>query len=223
MLLAFQDRIAEAVLGPDWAAGTPLVGLTPALLAGYGVFFLLGFALFALIYAAMGSFVSRPDDLQTLSLPLSLVAMVGYLTAIVALGGGGGTWVAVASFLPPFSPFVMLARIMVSAVQPWEVAAVDRAAGRGDRGRGGRRHPDVCRRRPALRPAARVARVRGGGAPGLTEKPPPRRSDRGVAVAGRCQIVSGRLPVRNRRGRLPDMPPRTSRRDQWRPRRLPAA
>ena len=39
---------------------------------GYGVFFLLGFTLFALIYAAMGSFVSRPDDLQTLSLPLSL-------------------------------------------------------------------------------------------------------------------------------------------------------
>jgi ABC-2 type transport system permease protein len=121
ILLAFQDRIAEAVLGPDWAVGTQLVGLTPALLAGYGVFFLLGFSLFALIYAAMGSFVSRPDDLQTLSLPLSLVAMVGYLTAIVALGGAGGTWVTVASFVPPFSPFVMLARIMVSAVEPWEV------------------------------------------------------------------------------------------------------
>jgi ABC-2 type transport system permease protein len=121
VLLAFQDQIAEAVLGPDWAASTQLAGLTPALLAGYGVFFLLGFALFALIYAAMGSFVSRPDDLQTLSLPLSLVAMVGYLTAIVALGGAGGTWVTVASFVPPFSPFVMLARIMVSAVEPWEV------------------------------------------------------------------------------------------------------
>jgi ABC-2 type transport system permease protein len=121
VLLAFQDRIAEAALGPDWAAGAQFVGLTPTLLAGYGVFFLLGFALFALIYAAMGSFVSRPDDLQTLSLPLSLVAMVGYLTAIVAIGGGGGGWVTLASFLPPFSPFVMLARIMVSAVQPWEV------------------------------------------------------------------------------------------------------
>ncbi len=121
ILLLFQDRIAEAVLGSDWASGSQLVGLTPALLAGYGVFFLLGFALFALIYAAMGSFVSRPDDLQTLSLPLSLVAMVGYLTAIVALGGAGGTWVVIASFVPPFSPFVMLARIMVSAVEPWEV------------------------------------------------------------------------------------------------------
>jgi ABC-2 type transport system permease protein len=121
LLLAFQDRIAEAALGPDWAAGAQFVGMTPTLLLGYGVFFLLGFALFSLIYAAMGSFVSRPDDLQTLSLPLSLVAMVGYLTAIVAIGGGGGGWVVLASFVPPFSPFVMLARIMVSAVEPWEV------------------------------------------------------------------------------------------------------
>ncbi len=122
VLLALQDRIATAVLGPDWVSGAPLGGLTAALLVGYGVFFLLGFVLFALIYAAMGSFVSRPDDLQTLSLPLSLVAMAGYLVAIVALGGATGTLVMLASFVPPFSPFVMLARIMVSAVPPWQVA-----------------------------------------------------------------------------------------------------
>jgi ABC-2 type transport system permease protein len=120
-VLAVQDRIAEAVLGPTWAAGAPLVGLTPTLLGAYGLFFLLGFTLFALIYAAMGSFVSRPDDLQTLSLPLSLVAMGGYLSAIVALSGGGGRWTTLASFVPPFSPFVMLARVMTGSVAPWEL------------------------------------------------------------------------------------------------------
>jgi ABC-type Na+ efflux pump permease subunit len=121
VVLAFQDRIAEAVIGPAWDQGAPIAGLTPMLLAGYGVFFLLGFGLFALIYAAMGSFVSRPDDLQTLSLPLSLLAMAGYLLAVTVLTGGGGALVRVASLVPPFSPFVMLARIMVSAVQPWEL------------------------------------------------------------------------------------------------------
>jgi ABC-2 type transport system permease protein len=122
VVLAFQDRIAAAILGPTWATGAPLIGLTPILLAGYGLFFLLGFTLFALIYAAMGSFVSRPDDLQTLSLPLSLLAVVGYLSAIGALSGGAGTWITIASYLPPFSPFVMLARLMVAAVEPWELA-----------------------------------------------------------------------------------------------------
>ena len=121
IIVAFQDRIAAAVLGPGWAAGAPLVGLTPELLAGYGVFFLLGFALFALIYAAMGSFVSRPEDLQTLSLPLSLVAMAGYLMAVAALTGGAGRWVALASFVPPFSPFVMVARMMGGGVPVEEI------------------------------------------------------------------------------------------------------
>ncbi|MFL5670000.1 MAG: ABC transporter permease, partial [Chloroflexota bacterium] len=121
VLLALQNQIATAVLGPDWVTGAPLGGLSGPLLIGYGVFFMLGYVLFALIYASMGSFVSRPDDLQTLSLPLSLVAMSGYLVAVVALGGATGTVVVLLSFLPPFSPFVMLARIMVSAVQPWEI------------------------------------------------------------------------------------------------------
>jgi ABC-2 type transport system permease protein len=123
LVLAFQDEIAGAVLGAG-GAGLPTGGLTIGLLAAYGVFFLLGFALFALIYAAVGSFVSRPDDLQTLSLPLSLVAMAGYLSALVVLlGGGAGSLSRLASLVPPFSPFAMLARLMVSDVHPVEVAA----------------------------------------------------------------------------------------------------
>ena len=121
LVLAFQDRIARAILGAA-GAGLPTGGLTIGLLAAYGLFFLLGFALFALIYAAVGSFVSRPDDLQTLSLPLSLVAMAGYLCALVVLLGSTGTFARLTSLVPPLSPFSMLARLMVSSVQPWEVA-----------------------------------------------------------------------------------------------------
>ena len=120
-VLSVQDRIAAAMLGPGWASGTPIVGLSPSLLLAYGVFFLLGFTLFALIYASMGAFVSRPDDLQTLSLPLSLIAMAGYLAAIVALSGGTRGWITLLSFIPPFSPFVMLARVLTGNVAPWEV------------------------------------------------------------------------------------------------------
>ena len=66
--------------------------------------------------------MSRPDDLQTLSLPISFVAIAGYLIAIVALSGSGGALTVVASIIPPFSPFVMLARLMIGAVPPWQVA-----------------------------------------------------------------------------------------------------
>ena len=121
LVLAFQHQIALAVLGES-GAGLPIGGLTIGLLLAYGAFFLMGFTLFAFVYAAVGSFVSRPDDLQTLSLPLSLVAMGGYVSALLVLLGGGGVVGRIASFVPPFSPFAMLARLMVSSVQPWEVA-----------------------------------------------------------------------------------------------------
>jgi ABC-2 type transport system permease protein len=120
LVLTFQHQIALAVLGES-GAGLPIGGLTIGLLLAYGAFFLMGFTLFAFVYAAVGSFVSRPDDLQTLSLPLSLVAMGGYVSALLVLLGGGGVVGRIASFVPPFSPFAMLARLMVSSVQPWEV------------------------------------------------------------------------------------------------------
>jgi ABC-2 type transport system permease protein len=120
LVLALQDQIAKAVLGAG-GGGLPTGGLTIGLLAAYGVFFLLGFTLFALIYAAVGSFVSRPDDLQTLSLPLSMLAMAGYLCALLVLLGSRGAFAKIPSFVPPLSPFAMLARLMVSNVEPWEV------------------------------------------------------------------------------------------------------
>ena len=48
--------------------------------------------------------------------------MVGYLIAIAALGGASGALVTLASFVPFWSPFVMLARLMVGRVEPWELA-----------------------------------------------------------------------------------------------------
>jgi ABC-2 type transport system permease protein len=119
-VLALQDQIAKAILGAG-GGGLPTGGLTIGLLGAYGVFFLLGFTLFALIYAAVGSFVSRPDDLQTLSLPLSMLAMAGYLCALLVLLGSRGAFAKIPSFVPPLSPFAMLARLMVSNVEPWEV------------------------------------------------------------------------------------------------------
>ncbi len=122
VVLAFQGQLATGILGAAGAEGVPTGALTPTLLLAYGVFFILGFTLFAFVYAAVGSYVSRPDDLQTLSLPLSLVAMTGYLTALpILLSGGGGTLSRLASLMPPFSPFAMLARVMTGSVPLWEL------------------------------------------------------------------------------------------------------
>ena len=193
VVVALQDRIASAVMGPAGVGAAPIVGLTPGLLLGYGVFFLLGFALFALIYAAMGSFVSRPDDLQTLSLPLSLVAMSGYLIAVFTLSGNGGDVTTLASYVPPFSPFVMLARLMIEAVEPWELVLSITLLLMSIVVRRGRRDPDVRGRRAPVRPTAGPAHVHRGGAPrrlAASRRIAPRAADSG-AVRPRRRAASG--------------------------------
>jgi ABC-2 type transport system permease protein len=121
LILLLQDRLASFALGPA-GLEEPLVGLTPPLLGAFLLFFVLGFALYALVYASAGSVVSRPEDLQVVALPLSLISMAGYLVAIVVLGGATGPLVVAASLVPFWSPFVMLARVMVSQVPPAQLA-----------------------------------------------------------------------------------------------------
>jgi ABC-type Na+ efflux pump permease subunit len=119
--LAVEDAVAVAILGPGPSVAPSLAGLTPALLTAYLSFFVLGFTLYALVYAAAGSLVSRAEDLQMLALPLSLVAIAGYFLAVMSLTGGTTALIRFASYVPFWSPFVMLTRLTVGRVEPWEV------------------------------------------------------------------------------------------------------
>ncbi len=122
LILVVQEVLAAAILGPAAGETVSLAGLTPGLLVAFLAYFVLGFAFYAVIYAAAGSLVSRQEDLQVVALPLSLLSMAGYLIAIVSIPGGFDALARIASFVPFWSPFVMLARIMVSRVEPWELA-----------------------------------------------------------------------------------------------------
>ena len=74
------------------------------------------------LYDAAGSLVSRAEDLQVLALPLSLIAIAGYLLAVMALSGGISDFTRTASFVPFWSPFIMLTRLTIGRAEPWEVA-----------------------------------------------------------------------------------------------------
>lgn len=119
--LLLSGRIGDAVLGADPAAGTSLAGLSPGLVAAFLVYFVLGFSLYAALYAGAGSLLSRAEDLQIVALPLSIPAIAGYLPAVLALSGGSSTLIRVASYVPIWSPFVMLSRLSIGRVEPWEL------------------------------------------------------------------------------------------------------
>ncbi|HEV8490097.1 MAG TPA: ABC transporter permease [Candidatus Limnocylindrales bacterium] len=119
--LALEDRVAHLLLGPANSLTPSFSGVSVGLLLLYGAYFVLGFTLYALVYAAAGSLVSRAEDLQVLALPLSLVAIGGYLLSIGALTGGSSWIIRLASYVPFWSPFVMLPRLTVGRVEAWEV------------------------------------------------------------------------------------------------------
>ena len=120
-VLLLQAPLAQLLLGESGSGGGPLVGLTAGILVAFGAFFLLGFALSALLYAAAGSLVSRQEDVQQVALPMLLLSFGGYIAAAIATGSPEAAWVAPLSLVPFFSPYLMLVRLMVGQVSPGEV------------------------------------------------------------------------------------------------------
>jgi ABC-2 type transport system permease protein len=116
-----QGPIARLILGEAGDA-TPLAGLTPGILVAFAVFYLLGFVLTALVYAAAGSLVSRQEDVQQVALPMLMLSFAAYFGAFFASSAPTAAWVAPLSWLPFFSPYLMLTRLLVGSVAPWELA-----------------------------------------------------------------------------------------------------
>jgi len=56
--------------------------MDPTVLAAFAVLFVLGFLLYSLLYAALGSLVSRQEDVQSAASPLTMLVMVGYFMSI---------------------------------------------------------------------------------------------------------------------------------------------
>lgn len=119
--LLAQGPLAELLFGRGQTSDGTLQALTPLVLAVYGVFFLGGFALYATLYAALGSTASRQEDVQTVTGPLILVGMVGYFVSFAAIGSIDATWVQLVSFVPFFSPYLVPARLILGTIAPWEI------------------------------------------------------------------------------------------------------
>ncbi len=120
--IVFQDRIAALILGGTASSGLPS-GLTVPLLVAFGVFFVLGFALYATLYAGVASLVSRQEDVNQIVGPLTMISTAGYMIAAYSSSGlieMSSTLVRLLSYIPFLSPYIMLSRMALGQVEPWE-------------------------------------------------------------------------------------------------------
>ncbi|MDH2429723.1 ABC transporter permease [Sphaerisporangium sp. TRM90804] len=110
-------------------AAAQLTGAVPRLPDGtYGVvagavgWFLLGYAFYAAMFAAIASLVSRQEELSGVLTPATMLLMASYLVGFVAAQEPDGTLTHVLSIVPPFSAMVMPVRSAVTEVPLWESA-----------------------------------------------------------------------------------------------------
>lgn len=122
--VAAEGRIAALVFGDSAAIRLPS-GLDPTLLIALAVYFVLGFLLYAALFAAAGSLVGRQEDVSQVITPLTLLVSAAYLVALYASLGTidmDATWVVASSWVPFLSPYLMLSRLDAGVVGPVEVA-----------------------------------------------------------------------------------------------------
>jgi ABC-2 type transport system permease protein len=114
------------------AAGLVAVSLTEAIeipaipvesMVVLVVWFILGYSLYAASFAAAGSLVSRPEDAQNASFPLSLVAVVGFIVSFQVLDDPSSLLATIAALIPFIAPYVVPIRMALDSIAWWEVLA----------------------------------------------------------------------------------------------------
>jgi ABC-2 type transport system permease protein len=128
-------------------AGIGLLGLTQIVLAGLAaliataavssvnlpsvrtavfiwavVWFVLGYAIYATAFGALGSLASRAEDAQSVTGPVTVALIVGYLVSLAAIGSPTTTWATVVSLIPVTAPLAMPGRIAMGAAAWWQPA-----------------------------------------------------------------------------------------------------
>ena len=84
------------------------------------VWFVLGYALYAMVYGALGSLASRTEDAQSVAGPVSAVLIVGYFASFAAIGQPDSGWAQLLSLFPLTAPLAMPNRIAMGVAAWWE-------------------------------------------------------------------------------------------------------
>ncbi len=111
-----------AGVGAGLATGVLTVtGAAISVFAGTLGWFILGFAFFAVLYAAGGSMVSRQEDVNSTTMPLLLLIMAMFFSAFYSVGDPESTLSSVLSWIPPFSAVMMPLRIAAGVAPVYQI------------------------------------------------------------------------------------------------------
>ena len=100
----------------DLSQITPTLGILTV------VYFILGYATYALLYALTGSTVSKPEDVQSANGPVAIISIIGFYLAYFTMMNPTSDLNVFASIFPFSAPFCMPFRVMMGIATPGQIA-----------------------------------------------------------------------------------------------------
>ena len=101
-----------------------IFNIPPELFAYMLVFFLLGFLIYAFLYGAISSTVSKLEDINTAVQPVTFLFIFGFMVVMFSMSSGSvdNMLMQICSYIPFTSPMAMFTRIAMSTVPWYEIA-----------------------------------------------------------------------------------------------------
>lgn len=100
-----------AAVAPESAAMVGDILLTGGMLGWFAAFMVGGYMMYAVLFAAIGAFCETPRDAQTLMGPIMMILVVPIMTMTMAMDRPDAPVVQILSWVPFFTPFLMMARL----------------------------------------------------------------------------------------------------------------
>ncbi len=85
------------------------------------VYYILGYSLFALLYALTGSTVAKPEDVQSANGPVAILAVIGFYLSYFTMMNPASSLNKIAALVPISSPFCMPFRVMMGLANTSEI------------------------------------------------------------------------------------------------------
>ncbi len=121
-LLANMAPHGAAAGGAAMPGGFELPHIPGSIFIFAPLYFIFGFFMYAMLYAAIGSAVDELSDAQALQLPIILPIIMTMMFIMQVLKDPNGGLATVLSLVPLFSPILMTVRIAATTVPAWQIA-----------------------------------------------------------------------------------------------------
>lgn len=113
-----RNLVSSFTVGGD---SITLPGMPLSLLFFFVLFFLLGYFLYATLYAGVGAMVNSDEEAQHLQLPLVALLIIPFMLMFHVIGNPNSGIAVLLSFIPFFTPIIMFMRIAVQTPPLWQV------------------------------------------------------------------------------------------------------